>query len=90
MGWWVFICTKDTNPTTTQISCQAGLYFDEMGQILLYTTYWKIVSYADLKPVQLQWRQVKEHQMKIVDSCTTINNETLYHLTDCHALASYI
>jgi hypothetical protein len=51
MGWWVFICTQDTNPTITHISSQAGLYFDEMGQILFYTAHWKVISYADLKPV---------------------------------------
>jgi hypothetical protein len=82
MGWWVFICTQDTNPTITQINSQAGLYFDEMGQILFYTTQWKIIRYADLKPVHLQWKQVKEHQMKIAESCTKVKNETWYHLTD--------
>jgi hypothetical protein len=61
-----------------------------MGQILFYTANWKIVSYADLKPVQLQWKQVKEHQAKIVDSCAKVKNETWYHLTDCHAFAAYM
>jgi hypothetical protein len=61
-----------------------------MGQILLYTTQRKNVSYADLKPVQLQWKQVKEHQMKILECCTKVKNETWYHLMDCHAFASYM
>jgi hypothetical protein len=67
VGWWVFICTQDTNLTITHINSQAGLYFDEMGQILFYTANWKIISYADLKPAELQWRQVKEHQTKIME-----------------------
>ena len=90
MGWWVFIHTETAIPTITQINSQSGLYFDEMGQIFLYTTQWKIVSYADLKPVQLLWRQVKERQMKIVECCAKVKNETWYHLTDCHAFASYV
>jgi hypothetical protein len=80
MGLWIFIYTEKTNSTITQINSQAGLYFDEMGQVLFYTTQWKIVSYADLKAVQLLRRQVKEHQMKIVEYCTKIKNETWYHL----------
>jgi hypothetical protein len=67
MSWWGFICTQDTDPTLTHINSQAGLHFDEMEQIVFYTTNWKIISYADLKPVQLQWRQVKEHQTKIME-----------------------
>jgi hypothetical protein len=59
MGWWVFICTQDTKPTISHINSQAGLYFDDMGQILFYTANWKIITYADLKPIQSQWQQVK-------------------------------
>jgi len=84
MGWWVAIITKKANPTINQIHSQAGIYFDEMGQVLFYTTQWKMVSYADLRPVQLQWRQVKEHQTKIVEFCAKVQNETWYHLTDMH------
>jgi len=91
IGWWTFIThTEKISPTLTQINSQAGLYFDEIGQILFYTTQWKIVSYADLKPVQLQWRQVKEHQMKIGEYCMKVKNETWYNLTDCHAFASCV
>jgi hypothetical protein len=61
-----------------------------MRQILFYTTQWKIVIYADLKPVQLLWRQVKEHQTKIVECCAKVKNETWYHLIDCRAFPSYI
>jgi hypothetical protein len=51
--------------------------------MLLYTTQWKIISYdADLKPSQLLWKQVKEHQLKISESCNRVRNETRYHLTD--------
>ena len=46
MGWWVAIITKKANPTINQIHSQAGIYFDEMGQVLFYTTQWKMVSYA--------------------------------------------
>jgi hypothetical protein len=28
--------------------------------------------------------------MKTVESCTKVMNETWYHLTDCHAFASYM
>jgi len=91
MGWWNFITqTEKISPTLTQTNSHTGLYFDEIGQVLFYTTQWKIVSYADLKPAQLQWRQVKEHQMKSGEYCTKVKNETWYHLTDCHAFASYV
>ena len=91
MGWWNFITqTEKIGPTLTQINSQTGLYFDEIGQTLFYTTQWKIVSYADLKPVQLQWKQVTENQTKIGEYCIKVKNETWYHLTDCHAFASYI
>ena len=48
MGWWVAIIRIN------QINSQAGLYCDEMGQVLFYTTQMRMVSYADLRPVQLQ------------------------------------
>jgi hypothetical protein len=82
--------TEKANPTITTINSQTGIYFDEMGQLHLYTTQWKIISYADLKPIQLLWKQVKDHQLKISESCNIVKNETWYHLTDCHAFASYI
>jgi hypothetical protein len=90
MGLWVLLSTQGTDPTINEIDSQAGLYFDEMGQILFYTAHWKMISYANLRPVQLQWKQVKEHPAKIVETCAKMKNETWYHLTDGHAFASYI
>jgi hypothetical protein len=66
-----------------QINSQAGIYFDEMVQ-------WNFVSYADLKPVHLLWKQFKEHQSKISEICTKVKYKTWYHLTDCHAFALYV
>jgi hypothetical protein len=95
MGWWNFLNTQDqetrkSEPTTTPISFQTGIYFDEMGQILFYTTQWKVVNYANLKPVQIKWKQVKEHQSKFTEYCGKIQNQTWYYLTDCNAFASYM
>jgi hypothetical protein len=87
IGWWTFLRSQEANPTLTRTESQTGLYFDEMGQLFLYTAQWKIVSYTNLKPTQLLWRQVKEHQQKISEFCTKVSNETWYHLTDCHAFS---
>jgi hypothetical protein len=61
-----------------------------MGQILFYTTQWKVVNYANLKPVQIKWKQSKEHQFKITEFCGKFQNQTWYYLTDCHAFVSYM
>jgi hypothetical protein len=95
MGWWNFLNTQDqetqkSEPTIIPISSQTGIYFDEMGQMLFYTTQWKVVNYANLKPVQIQWKQVKEHQSKITEYCSKTQNQTWYYLTECHAFASYM
>jgi hypothetical protein len=58
------------------------LYFDEMGQIIVYPTQWKVVSYVNLKPTQLLWKQVKAHQLQIANYCMKIQNATWDPLTD--------
>ena len=62
-------------PTIASIDSPSGLYFDEMGQIFFYPTQWKVVSYVNLKPAQLLWKQVKAHQLQIVN-CIEIHNTT--------------
>jgi len=77
-------------PTIAWIDSPTGLYFDEMGQIFFYPTQWKTVSYVNLKPTQTLWKQVKAHQLQIVNYCIKIQNTTWYPLTDCRAFAPYI
>jgi hypothetical protein len=43
-----------------------------------------------LKPTQLLWKQVKAHQLQIVNYCLKIHNATWYSLTDCRAFTAYI
>ena len=59
-------------PSVKAIDSTVGLYFDEMEQIFFYPTQWKIVSYIDLKPAQLLWKQVKAHQIQISNYCVKI------------------
>ena len=59
-------------PTITEIESQTGHYFDELGQILFYSTQWKIVSYVNLKPTQVLWKQIKAHQLQIVNYCARV------------------
>jgi hypothetical protein len=88
------VCCNDmyrkSDPYYESDYSNAGMYFDEMGQMFLYTAQWKIVSYADLKPVHLLWKQVKEHQSKISEICTKVKDTTWYYLTDCHAFVMYV
>jgi hypothetical protein len=77
-------------PTIASIDSPTGLYFDEMGQILFYPTQWKVVSYVNLKPTQMLWKQVKENPLQIVNYCIKIHNATWYPLTDCCAFTPYI
>jgi hypothetical protein len=84
-----FSCAEELKPTITPIGSHTGLYFDEIGQIFFYPTQWKIVSYVDLKPTQLLRKQVKAHQLQIVN-CLKIHNATWYSLTDCRAFTPYI
>jgi hypothetical protein len=76
-------------PTIASIDSPSGLYFDEMGQTFFYPTLWKVVSYVNLKHAQLLWKQVKAHQLRIVN-CIEIHNRTWYPLTDCRAFTPYI
>jgi hypothetical protein len=78
------------NPSIKTIDSSTGLYFDEMGQLFFYPTQWKIVSYVNLKPTQLLWKQVKAHQLQITNYCTKIQNTTWYSLTDCRAFTPYV
>ena len=81
---------EDLKPTVTPIESHTGLYFDEIRQIFFYPTQWKVVSYVNLKPTPFLWKQVKAHQLQIVNYCLKIHNATLYSLTDCRAFIPYI
>jgi hypothetical protein len=45
--------------TRAEVESHAGLYIDEIGQVFFYPTQWKVVSYVNLKPTQMLWKQVK-------------------------------
>ena len=89
---WCCVCTcaEEIKPAIAPIDSAAGLYFDEMGQVYFYPTQWKVVSYVNLKPTQVLWKQVKAHQSQIVNYCIKIRNSTWYPLTDCRAFTPYI
>jgi len=77
IGWLcMFPCTEELKPTVTPIESHTGLYFDEIGQIFFYPTQWKVVSYVNLKPTPFLWKQVKAHQLQIVNYCFRIQNAT--------------
>jgi len=73
-------------PTFTPIES----YFDEIGQIFFYPTQWKVISYVNLRPTHLFWKQVKAHQLQIVNYCLNIYNTTWYSSTDCQSFTPYI
>jgi hypothetical protein len=77
-------------PNIKAIDSSTGLYFDVMGQIFFYPTQWKVVSYVNLKPTQMLWKQVKGYQSQIINYCMKVQNATWYSLTDCRAFAPYI
>jgi hypothetical protein len=86
----MFTSAEEVKPTLGSIDSHAGLYFDEMGQVFFHPTQWKIVSYVNLRPTQLLWKQVKAQQSQIVNYCNKIHNATWYPLTDCRAFTPYI
>jgi hypothetical protein len=86
----IFSYAEEVKPTIASIDSQTGLYFDEVGQVFFYPTQWKVVSYVNLKPTHILWKQVKTQQSQIVDHCNRIHNATWYSLTDCSAFTPYI
>jgi hypothetical protein len=86
----IFTCAEEVKPTIASVDSPSGLYFDEMGQVFFYPTQWKVVSYVNPKPTQMLWKQVKAHQLQIVNYCMKIHNTTWYPLTDCRAFTPYI
>jgi hypothetical protein len=89
---WCCTCTytEEVKPNIVSIDSRAGLYFDEIGHVFFYPTQWKIISYVNLRPTQLLWKQVKAQQSQIVNYCNKIHNATWYPLTDCRAFTPYI
>ena len=89
---WSCISTyaEEMKPTIALIDSPSGLYFDEMGQVFFYPTQWKVISYVNLEPTQMLWKQVKSHQLQIVNYCMKIHNATWYPLTECRAFTPYI
>jgi len=86
----LYVSVRGRTETVTPIESHTGLYFDEIGQIFFYPTQWKVVSYVNLRPTQLLWKQVKAHQPQIVNYCLKIHNTTWFSLTDCCAFTPYI
>jgi hypothetical protein len=87
---YLYTGAEEVKPTITPIESSAGLYFDEIGNVFLYPTQWKIVSYVDLKPTQRLWKQVKSHQVQISNYCDKIQNASWYPMTDCSGFTPYI
>jgi hypothetical protein len=71
----VYISLQGLGPTVTKNE-SVRLILWWKGQILFYTANWNIVSYADMKPVQLQWKQVNQNKAITVESCAKVKNET--------------
>lgn len=72
----IFTCAEEVKLTVASIDSPLGLYFEEIGQLFFYTTQWEVASYVNLKPSQLVWKQVKAHQLQIVNYCVKIHNTT--------------
>jgi hypothetical protein len=87
---YAYSYAEDAKPLITSIESQAGLYFDEVGNIFFYPTQWKIISYVDLKPTQRLWKQIKTHQVQIANYCKKVQNATWFQLTDCSSFTPYI
>jgi hypothetical protein len=51
-----FTRAEEVKPTIASIESNAGLYFDEIGQVFFYPVKWKVVSYVNLKPIQMLWK----------------------------------
>jgi len=68
IGWYcIFTYTENLKPTITLVKFHTGLYLDQRGQKFFYPTQWKVVTYVDLQPTQLLWKQVKAYQLQIVN-----------------------
>jgi hypothetical protein len=89
---WCGISTEaeESKPTISAIDSPTTLYFDGVGQLFVYPTQWKVVTYVNLKPTHNLWRQVKAHQWQIVNYCAKIRNTTWYAITDCQSFTPYI
>lgn len=77
IGCGVSTHAAEVKPTITATDSSTGLYFDGIGQLFVYPVQWKIVSYVDLKPTQMLWRQVETHLLQILNYCVLIRNVTL-------------
>ena len=47
---------EESKPTITTIDSPTTLYFDAVGQLLVYPTHWKVVTYVNLRPTHSSLR----------------------------------
>jgi len=54
---------------TVQYKKSPGLYYDFIGEVQLYNTEWKIVTYINLEAVDDNFKTVKNYAQMSADFC---------------------
>jgi len=60
-----YYTNRKIGPTLIQMNSQTCLYFDDIEQVLFYTTQWIIVSYADLNPSSYNGGKLRNMEFKL-------------------------
>jgi hypothetical protein len=60
-----------------------GLYYDFIGDVQLYNTKWKIVTYINLETVDNNFKTVENYAQMSVDFCRRYEHKALVNYTGC-------
>lgn len=67
-----------------------GLYYEHVGEARLSTSEWRILSYVDLKQVDVNFDVVKRYAKFTVDFCQTHERSDWVNLTECKASIRHV
>jgi hypothetical protein len=82
----VLVTSSEVNAldvTVQQFKETPGLYYDFIGEVELYNTEWKIITYIDLNTVDDNFKTVKNYAQMSADFCKKYENILWVNFTDC-------
>ena len=69
--------------TVQQYKESPGLYYDFIGEVQLYNTEWKIVTYINLETVDNNFKTVENYAQMSVDFCKKYEHKVWVNYTGC-------
>ena len=65
----IYSFTLALDVTVQQFKESPGLYYDYMGQVKLYSTDWKLITYMDLEIADRNFETVKTYAQMSAEFC---------------------